>query len=460
MKKATDVKLGDARCDAPSFSDLLNNDTRDTPEFLKESFTFRGLEDSDSMIYTSREFLDLEFEKLWPKVWQVACRVEDIPNIGDTYIYEVGDWSFIIVRSAEDTINSFYNSCLHRGRKLRTRDGNAARFRCPFHGFTWEVNGDFKGAPCQWDFPQIEGRDMSLPQTQIDTWAGFVFINMDENCKPLSEYLGVLPEHFERWRLEDCTKVIHVKKRMPCNWKVAAEAFMEAMHVEVTHPQIMPFSADINGRYDTYGDHVNRNITPMGVPSPLVKSPPSEQEILDTLVTGSGRIIDQSNEIKLTGGQSAREFMAKINRQAFSDEDGYDYSDATDSEMLDAYTYNLFPNLSPWGGFPPNITYRWLPDGRDPDSSFMEVMILKRVPKDHDIPRACKVTELTDQQAWGSVPELGALGAIFDQDMANLPFVQEGLKSSYSKSVVLANYQESRVRHFHQTLLKYLSEPD
>ncbi|MFT6032435.1 MAG: nitrite reductase/ring-hydroxylating ferredoxin subunit [Arenicella sp.] len=457
MNKLTDVKLGDARCDAQSFSDLLDNDTRDAPAILEESFSFRGLEDSDAAIYTSQKIVDLEFEKLWPKVWQLACRVEDILNVGDTHIYEIGDWSFLVVRSEADSINAFYNSCLHRGRKLRTRDGNAKRFRCPFHGFTWEVDGQFHSAPCKWDFPQLEERDMSLPQVKVETWAGFVFINMDPDCEPLSDYLGVLPEHFNRWRLEECTKIVHVKKRMACNWKVSAEAFMEAMHVEVTHPQIMSFSADINGRYDTFGEHVNRNITPMGVPSPLVKSPPSEQEIVDTLVTGSGRIVEGADQLKLKEGQTAREFMAAMSRVAFNQEDGYDYSDATDSEMLDAYTYNLFPNMSPWGGFPPNITYRWLPDGRDPDSCFMEVMILKRVPKGEDIPKGCKMIELSDDQGWSSLPELDALGPIFDQDMANLPFVQEGLKSSQSKKVILANYQESRIRHFHQTLLKYLS---
>ena len=66
---------------------------------------------------------------------------------------------------------------------------------------------------------------------KVETWAGFVFINMDHDCQPLSDYLGVLPEHFNRWRLEECTKILHVKKRRACNWKVSAEAVMEAMHV-------------------------------------------------------------------------------------------------------------------------------------------------------------------------------------------------------------------------------------
>lgn len=457
MNKVEKTNLGDARCEGQTFEDLLDNDTRDIPSFLDESFTFRGLDDADANIYTSQEHVELEYEKMWSKVWQMACRLEDIPNVGDTHVYEIGDWSFLIVRVDKDTIKAFYNSCLHRGRKLRTKSGNVSRFKCPFHGFTWEVNGDFRQAHCEWDFPQLEGRNMSLPQAKLDTWSGFVFINMDDDCDPLEEYLGDLVDHFKRWKLENCTKVLHVVKRMPCNWKVSAEAFMEAMHVEVTHPQIMSFSADVNGRYDTFGDHANRNITPMAVPSPLLKSPPSEQEILDTLVTGSGRIMDDSNRLMLAEGQSAREYMAEMGRQAFHAEDGYDYTDATDSEMLDAYTYNLFPNISPWGGFPPNITYRWLPDGHDPDSCYMEVMILKRVPKGETPPKACKVIKLTDEQAWSSVPELDALGPIFDQDMANLPFVQEGLKASRSKKVILANYQESRIRHFHQTLNKYLS---
>ena len=82
-------------------------------------------------------------------------------------------------------IKAFYNTCLHRGRKLVTLNGCKDEFRCPYHGIAWNTDGTFKDNPIGWDFPQWEGRDMSLPQAKVDTWGGFVFINFDPHAPPL-----------------------------------------------------------------------------------------------------------------------------------------------------------------------------------------------------------------------------------------------------------------------------------
>ena len=89
---------------------------------------------------------------------------------------------------------------------------------------------------------------------------------------PLEQYLEVVPEHFARWRLEDCWKAVHVAKVIRCNWKVAQEAFMESYHVIATHPQILSIIADANSQYDIYGEHVNRNLAAFGAPSPHLGS--------------------------------------------------------------------------------------------------------------------------------------------------------------------------------------------
>ena len=446
--------------DAPTYTELLDADSGTVPDFLyEEHFDAIGLEDVPVEHYTSAEFFALEAERMWPRVWQMACREEEIARPGDFHVYEILDYSFLVVRQDDGGIKAFYNSCLHRGRKLRTASGSAKQFRCPFHGFTWSRDGSLAKIPCPWDFPQVADRDMTLPEARVDTWGGFVFINMDESAVPLTDYLGVLPEHFADWDLEDTYKVVHVAKRVPANWKATAQAFMEAYHAEVTHPQIMPYSGDINGRYDLYGDHVSRNITPMAVPSPVLGDKrPGEQEILDELVGTSGRITDENaaDRLMVPEGMTARDFMAEMNRNVFGGEDGYDYSDRSDAEMLDAIVYNVFPNFSPWGGYVPNIVYRWRPDGWNPHSCLMEVMFLKRVPKNGERPKPAKMRLLGDDEAWSEAAELGALGPIFDQDMGNLPYVQAGMRASKRGSVMLANYQESRIRHMHQTLMKYI----
>jgi hypothetical protein len=124
--------------------------------------------------------------------------------------------------------------------------------------------------------------------------------------------------------------------------------------------------------------------------------------------------------------------------------------------LLDGLVYNVFPHFAPWGGYMPNIVYRWRPWG-DPDHCLMEVRILVRVPEGQPRPHGVPMKMLGTDQKWTEAPELGVLGHVFEQDMDNLPFVQEGLKVSKNGEVQLGDYQEIRIRQFHQTMDKYLN---
>ena len=135
---------------------------------------------------------------------------------------------------------------------------------------------------------------------------------------------------------------------------------------------------------------------------------------------------------------------------------GHDVSFASDAEMMDAILYNVFPNFSPWAGFQPNIVYRWRP-WHDADHCLMEVRILTRIPPGQQAPKAPPMKFLTTDQKWIEAPELGILGDVFEQDMDNLPYVQEGLKASLNNKVQLANYQEIQIRQFQNTVMKYVS---
>ena len=223
-----------------TYQDLLSRDSRPVPDMLRPA-PRREFSRAPLAVdrYVSQAFFDREAQHLWPRVWQMACREEELPRAGDCIVYEVVGQSLLIVRTDTGTIKAFFNSCLHRGRKLLTEDAHVAELRCPFHGFRWKLDGDNCGVPCRWDFEHLSDADLKLPEAQVGLWGGFVFINMDANAPPLHEYLGVLPGHFARWRLEDCYKAAHVGKIIDCNWKVAQEAFMESYHVIATHPQIL-----------------------------------------------------------------------------------------------------------------------------------------------------------------------------------------------------------------------------
>jgi phenylpropionate dioxygenase-like ring-hydroxylating dioxygenase large terminal subunit len=455
---------GTSRSTGIGWAELMSEDARPVPEFLRrESYTYRGSDPIAAERYTSPEFMRLEGTKMWPYVWQFAAREEDMPSVGDYVVYENAGRSFLLVRQDDGAVRAFHNVCLHRGRKLRTQDGTADQFQCPFHGFTWNKDGSLRKIPCRWDFSHLEDEKMHLPEAEVARWGGYIFLRENPGGPSLEEYLAPLPEHFQRWKHEQCTTAIWVAKVVPANWKVTAEAFMEAWHTVITHPQLLPFTGDENSAYWTWGDHVNVNLVPFGIMSPHVdQSGKAQQWIVDEFVKFNGRSAenyDQAQDayaIQVPADMSARRALGAAMRENYTRMFGHDHSEATDCELLDALVYNVFPNFAPWGGFMPNIVYRWRP-WQDPDHCLMEVRILTRVPPGKPMPRGVPMKFLTDEQPWTAAAELGVLGAVFEQDMSNLPFVQEGLHASKNGQVNLGDYQEIRIRQFHQTLDKYLN---
>ncbi len=457
------VSGGSARCPGDGWAEFMEADSRNPPEFLKtDSYEYMGSAPLAAERYTSPEFFQRELRALWPNVWQFACREEDIANVGDVELYENAGRSYLVTRQEDGSVRAFHNVCLHRGRKLRLDSGWSKDFKCPFHGFTWNTDGSLKEIPCRWDFGHLGDADMQLPEAQVGRWGGYIFLKEAAGGPTLEEYLAPLPEFFARWRHEECSTVIWVGKVIHANWKAVAEAFMEAWHSVVTHPQILPFTGDANTRYNVYGDHVNVALTPFAVKSPhLADNEKPDQWIVDEFLKYNGRAGGPGLEVVVPEGETARKAMAAANRDRYTESTGYDHSDAADAELLDAFTYNVFPNFAPWGGFMPNIVYRWRP-WPDQDSCLMEVRIIARDKKGADLSARKAVTMhmLKDDEPWTAAAELGTLGNIFDQDMANLPYVQEGLKASKTGEVNLGDYQEIRIRHFHRTLDKYLARFD
>ena len=449
---------GQARCPGPGWDDLMANDSLPPPDFLKtDSYQYMGSEPLAAARYTSPEFFLKELNAMWPNVWQFAAREEELPEPGDVVVYENAGRSYLVTRQKDGSVRAFHNVCLHRGRKLRLDSGWSKDFKCPFHGFTWNTDGSLKEIPCRWDFGHLTDEKMTLPEAQVGQWGGYIFVKDAEGGQSLAEFLAPLPEHFKRWKHEDCYTVLWVGKVIKANWKAVSEAFMEAWHSVITHPQILPFTGDANTRYNVYGDHVNVALTPFAVMSPhLDPQAHTQQWIIDEFLKYNGRAGGSDLQVDVPEGATARAHMAAVNRARYTETTGHDHSHATDAELLDAFTYNVFPNFAPWGGFMPNIVYRWRP-WPDQDATLMEVRILMRAAPGAVKPKPAPMNMLRDDQPWSEAPELGTLGHIFDQDMANLPYVQDGLKASKNGEVQLGDYQEIRVRHFHRTLDRYLN---
>jgi phenylpropionate dioxygenase-like ring-hydroxylating dioxygenase large terminal subunit len=451
---------------APSVQEILDREVVDVPDVLREVSTADlGSKEIPVGEYVSPEFHQREIDAIWTKLWQMACRMEDLPEVGDTVLYDIADRTLLLVRTKPDEIKAYPNSCLHRGRQLRDVDGNVPELRCPYHGFCWNLDGSLKDLPCSWDFEHVDQANFNLPEYKVATWEGFVFINLDPNARPLEEQLGDVIRYMAvaRPRLSDRFKAVHVVKHMRCNWKVALEAFLESFHVLATHPQSVTYFGDINSQYDVWPDqpNFNRMITPVGVSSPNLGDQVDEEEIMDALQRDQffQDLFGADEAPPLPPGKTAREFLADTIRAGLQAMTGFDGSELTTCEVNDAIQYFVFPNIIPWAGMGAPAVLRFRPYKKDPDSSIMDIMFLYPIPEGVVNPRGVSPRVLDFEERFSTIAELGSIALGFDQDGDNLPKVQLGLHSAGRPGVTLGTYQESRIRHFHQTLHSYLDSP-
>ncbi len=507
---------GTDRSAGVTYQQLLDEDSRKVPDIFRVQNPLPpGPTTVPAERYYSKEFHDLEVEKVWKRCWQMACHQEDIPEVGDYLVYNIASLSFLIVRTDEDEFQAHYNVCLHRGRLLKTHNGKRAReFRCPFHGWAWGLDGKLKEVPCQWDFPTVSEKTHSLPSVKVGRWGGYIFINPDENAEPLEDYLGNLSEQFTTWPYEKRYKSAWVAKTLRCNWKIAQEAFSEAYHVIATHPTILESIGDANTQYDDFGNYC-RAMSPNSVKSPHVEQDwdPLDDGRLYTKLRhaltghvyemcddGTVHVTNHKGEVSrfdtdgvyidgpmthcdpnmvnwigghqlpgaeqiplppapdVPGNMNLRQVMAEPVRESLRSVIGDKADDVCDAELIDSIYNTVFPNFHPWGSFN-QINYRFRPNGDNPDECIMECMYLSPIPDDGNYEPVREPHLLGPDDDWCDAPELGMLAKVFNQDVVNMPEVHKGLKAMKSQEVIFANYGETKPRHFHKLLNEWLEKP-
>ena len=202
--------------------------------------------------YYDAEFFELEREHLWPHVWQMACRLEELPKVGDYTVYDILDKSVIMIRT-ESGVKGFLNACRHRGVKLAHGPGKCGSdgFTCPFHGWKWNAEGEntFVFGERIFSPEIIEKAEINLVPIRTEEWAGCAFINFDNDAPSLRDSLGPVAQrmdarHVDRMKMDWWYATI-----LPTNWKLAMEAFMESYHVMQTHRQLFDVTPDANAHY-------------------------------------------------------------------------------------------------------------------------------------------------------------------------------------------------------------------
>lgn len=444
-----------AKAPQPSVANMLAADARPVPDVLLD----RGEAEVPNRPIAKQRYFDPAFAErerslMWNQTWQMVCRLDDIPKVGDYQLYSIGERSWIVVRTGTDEVRAYVNACLHRGRALRDDDGHAEEFRCPFHGFAWRLDGTCAHLINGWDFDHVDQEAFSLPEAKVDTWGGFVFLHPQRGAEPLDEFLENIPEIYRTrgWDLSERVKTVHVRKINRCNWKVALEAFIESFHVTETHSSATTYLGDANTQYDVWpGKKHTRMISPRGLNSPNIPSMDERAVYRAGMRASMG---DRADTIELPEGISTARAAMAAQRRELLDDQGIPFAgDASDSELVDTIQYHIFPNLVCWAGWGSYLVYRFLPLGTDPDMSTMDIMFLSPAGD----ARHCGPPQIVGPDAsLHEAPQLGGYCSVFDEDSSNLPSIQRGLKSMAGIGPITGHYQEARIRHFHSVIDAFL----
>ena len=400
--------------------------------------------------YTSPEWAAREAELLWPRVWQVACTLDHVRKPGDWFEYSCGPLSVIVVRGGDGTLRAFQNACLHRGNELCNGAGvGRTEIRCQYHRWCWNLDGTLREVPSRRGFGVIRNEEYGLVAAQVDTWGPLVFVNLDLDAEPLADFLAPVPAETAWLRTEEYVGQAIVTIPLPCNWKTGIDAFSETYHVQGIHRQMIPSTDDVNGPQEVWERHGHLN-QPYGIPSPRLRDGATDQEIWESFVATQGERVGYSGREDpgpvpdRADGESVRNLLARLIRER-SSADGVDLTSFTDAQVTDLHQFNCFPNISPVFLVESLACVRTRP-GPTPDDCFLDLIFCSRKAADSERSRPVDVT---------LDPATADVGAVFNQDIANLMRAQRGLHQPGFTHLSLSR-EEMRIERLHRNLERFL----
>jgi phenylpropionate dioxygenase-like ring-hydroxylating dioxygenase large terminal subunit len=409
--------------------------------------------------YTSREFMEREWDCMWARVWNIGALESEIPEAGDFVTHDLGPESLLFVRDDDGRVRGYYNVCHHRGNRLVSEESGQARmFVCPYHAWVWSRGGDLLRARDPEDFPQGDpcGK-LQLTPVRVETWGGFIWFNLNPDADTLADYLQPVAREIDTYRMERMVRTHYITLEIECNWKVIQDNFNESYHIPAVHPQLKYFLDDTyqNTQFDLYPNGHNRMLMLGGGPSPRAAG--EEDRVLkfmaDELAYWGLDVEDFRGRV-----QEMRPALQARKRE-LGPEKGFDFSGYVDGQLTDHYHYTLFPNLS--FSMKPDgcIFLRAEPHPRDPGRCFFDVWYFTLFPEGSDEHFAASMSGSV-QRGDPVEHQRGQLGDVFmgggiDQDASVFVSQQKGLRSRAYGGGYLAN-QERRVVYYHQVLDDYL----
>ena len=440
---------------------IINPDAPPTSLEAKQPPVDNGVDCHAKDGYFSREYMELEWERLWSRTWLIAGVASDLRKVGDYFLFTLRHES-IIVTLTEEGVRAFYNVCPHRGTRLLAEErGNKRVIVCPFHSWSFNNTGELRRITDENTFhPDVIEHRPGLTPVRCETHAGLVFVNLsDGDVPPLAEAIGLPAGYLENYRIGDMKVVRHVRSEWGSNWKVGVEAFYESYHLHAVHPETRGVMGDLNVQYDLYPNGASRMIVPLGQPSPRAANQTEVNEGLKMMLRDAG--VDPEH---FEGTAADVRRAIQLGKRARSERLGLDYSRFEDGQLSDSWATGLFPNVQ-IGCHPEAIfLMRFLPHETDPELFYYDTMTLvlpvddpdycppawMGLPEDTDISGATRPE--TEHYTRHEDPQLGL---VLSQDAALLPTVQQGMRSR-GFAGQLWGEQEQRLRHFHVELERRL----
>ena len=202
-----------------------------------------------AVYYTDDTYFRREMERLFARMWVSAGRVEQVGRPGQFILREFLGESIVITSNAAGKINAFYNVCRHRGTKLCTEPSGAfaGSIQCPYHAWTYDLDGRLIGAPHMDEVPHFRKADYPLNTVHADVWDGHIFINLSPEPAPLMEQLASLPAKFTPWRMQDLRLGHRIVYDLKANWKLIIQNYNECLHCPNLHPALNKLSHYLSG---------------------------------------------------------------------------------------------------------------------------------------------------------------------------------------------------------------------
>jgi nitrite reductase/ring-hydroxylating ferredoxin subunit len=417
----------------------------------------------DKEAYFKPEYVALEKRRLWPRVWQVACRLEDLPTVGSFVTYEIADESIVVVRAGEDCVNAFYNVCRHRGRRITSGCGTDQRLRCPFHGWIWDLHGHNTFVTTREDWGGLlDDDDLSLPRVRCEIWGGWVFVNFDPDAEPLEAYLGDAAKILAPFQLDNMRYRWRKWLVMPCNWKIGLEAFNEGYHVSVTHSQLSKYGLPAHYYSAGHGPHGMFNAVPddktVGGLEPGRDAREAVAEMFnymkvalnagltDTFVNAANRVVEELPPDVTWDAAHAHVFLRAMQDDSAR---GSPWPTVTEDDYRRAgMDWHIFPNTILLPQASNCLCYRVRPNGDDPDSCIFEIYEIELCPPG-EAPHVenLRNDDIYDEAFWGE---------FLLQDFQQMEGTHKGVKSASFIGPRLNPMQELAIANFHRAYRELL----